>query len=172
MKKVSQLTTKKLAIAAIMIALEVVLSRFLSINLPSIKIGFAFIPIMLLGYLFGPIYSTAAAVVADLIGALLFPSGAFFPGFTFSAALVGLVYGLCLYKKCTVPRIIIAVVVRRVAVGQLLDTLWISMLYGTPYKELFITRLVQTAVMIVVEFIVAYLLIYKANLAEKLKLKS
>lgn len=171
MEKVNKVTTGKLAVTAIMIALEIVLSRFLSIQLYNIKIGFAFIPIMLVSYLFGPIYGLIAASISDVIGAVLFPFGAYFPGFTFSAALVGLVYGLFLYKKCTVPRIIAAVLIRRVVIGQLIDTLWISMLYGTPYKELFITRLAQTALMVVVEFVVAFVFLYKIRLGEKLKLK-
>ena len=171
MEKVNKVTTGKLAVTAIMIALEIVLSRFLSIQLYNIKIGFAFIPIMLVSYLFGPIYGLIAASISDVIGAVLFPFGAYFPGFTFSAALVGLVYGLFLYKKCTVPRIIAAVLIRKVVIGQLIDTLWISMLYGTPYKELFITRLAQTALMVVVEFVVAFVFLYKIRLGEKLKLK-
>lgn len=163
--------TKKIAVSAVMIALEIVLSRWLSIQLYNIKIGFSFIPVMLVSYLFGPVCGVVVASISDLIGALLFPIGAFFPGFTFSAALVGLVYGLFLYKKCSVPRIIAAVLIRRVLIGQFLDTLWISMLYGTPYKEMFITRLVQTAIMSVAEFIIAFIFLYKVKLGEKLKLK-
>ena len=34
-----------------------------------------------------------------LVGALLFPTGAFFPGFTLTAACTGLLYGLCLYRR-------------------------------------------------------------------------
>ncbi len=37
--------------------------------------------------------------LADLIGATLFPAGPFFAGFTLSAFLTGLIYGLILYKR-------------------------------------------------------------------------
>ena len=41
----------------------------------------------------------AVGAVSDLIGATLFPFGAFFPGFTVTAGLVGLIYGLFLHQK-------------------------------------------------------------------------
>ena len=87
MKKVNPRTIAQLAI---LVALEVVLSRFLSINLWSNKIGFAFVPIAVTAMLYGPVTTGVTAAVADLIGALLFPSGAFFPGFTLTAFLNGM----------------------------------------------------------------------------------
>lgn len=38
---------KKVILAALLLAMEIVLSRFLSIKTPILKISFAFIPIML-----------------------------------------------------------------------------------------------------------------------------
>ena len=54
---------------------------------------------MLSAIILGPKYSTVLAGLADLIGALLFPFGSFFIGYTISALLTGLVYGLFLYNK-------------------------------------------------------------------------
>ena len=50
-------------------------------------------------FLFGPLWALAVGAVSDLIGATLFPFGAFFPGFTVTAGLVGLIYGLFLHQK-------------------------------------------------------------------------
>ena len=68
---------KKIILIATFIALEVVLARFLSIRTPIITIGFSFLPIMLSGIILGPKYTTLIALISDLIGAILFPSGAF-----------------------------------------------------------------------------------------------
>ena len=55
--------TVKLATLALLIALQVVLSRFLSINLQFLKIGFSFVPLMFAGYLYGASGGVIVAVV-------------------------------------------------------------------------------------------------------------
>ena len=96
---------KKVIIAALMLAATIVLSRFLSVKTPIIVISFSYIPIMLCAILLGPWWTMLVAGLADLIGALLFPFGAYFVGYTISATLSGLIYGIFLrYKKETHQR--------------------------------------------------------------------
>lgn len=152
MKKVNPRTIAQLAI---LVALEVVLSRFLSINLWSNKIGFAFVPIAVTAMLYGPVTTGVTAAVADLIGALLFPSGAFFPGFTLTAFLNGMVFSLALHNKQTAPRILLAVVIRELGFSLFLNTLWLSIMYNSPYWPLLTTaRLWQCLIMVPVQFTV------------------
>lgn len=92
--------------------------------------------------------------VADLLGATLFPIGAYFPGFTLTCVLQGTVYGLLLNKKQTPIRILLAVGIVQLVLGLLLNTLWISILYGSSFGALLVTRVVQCLIMIPVEFIV------------------
>lgn len=73
---------KILVSVSALIALEVILSRFLSIATPVVKIGFGFVPIAVCAMLYGPIWAGAAGALADFLGATLFPIGAYFPGFT------------------------------------------------------------------------------------------
>ena len=82
-------STHRLAILAMMVAANVVLSRFLSISLWNLKIGFAFIPVVTAAILFGPI-------AGGIVGATLFPIAQYFPGFTITAFFVGAVYGIFL----------------------------------------------------------------------------
>ena len=152
MKKVNPRTIAQLAI---LVALEVVLSRFLSINLWSNKIGFAFVPIAVTAMLYGPVTTGVTAAVADLIGALLFPSGAFFPGFTLTAFLNGMVFSLAVHNKQTAPRILLAVVIRELGFSLFLNTLWLSIMYSSPYWPLLTTaRLWQCLIMVPVQFTV------------------
>ena len=73
----------------VLTALEIVLSRFLSISAWNIKIGFSFVPIAAAAMLFGPLPAAVAAALGDLLGAILFPIGPYFPGFTVTAFLTG-----------------------------------------------------------------------------------
>ena len=66
---------KFICFAAILVAIEIVLNRFLSINTPGLKIGFSFVPIVIAAILFGPVKAGVIYALADLIGAILFPIG-------------------------------------------------------------------------------------------------
>lgn len=144
--------TKMLVTAALLIAMQIILSRFLSINAWNLKIGFAFTAVFVAAYLYGPWFSAAVAVIADVVGATLFPSGAFFPGFTVTALLTGIVFGLFLYKKQTPVRIIAAVAIDQLVLGLLLNSYWLSILYGSPYIPLLATRAIQCLVMMPVMY--------------------
>ena len=66
---------------AALIALNVVITRFLSISTPIFRIGFSFLTIVCAATLFGPIEAAIVGGLGDLLGALLFPSGPFFPAY-------------------------------------------------------------------------------------------
>ncbi len=146
-------STKKLVTMGLLVALQIILSRFFSINAWNFKIGFSFLPIAVAGMLFGPVGGVAVATVADVVGALLFPSGQFFPGFTLTALLGGLVWGFFLYKKQSNGRILCAVLIEQLILSLLLNTLWISILYSSPFVPLMASRVVQCAVLGPVQFI-------------------
>lgn len=139
--------TKMLVTAALLIAMQIILSRFLSINAWNLKIGFAFTAIFVAAYLYGPWFAAVVATIADVVGACLFPSGAFFPGFTVTAILGGLLMGVFLYKKQTPVRILAAVAVDQLVLSLLLNSYWLSVLYGSPYIPLLATRSIQCLVM-------------------------
>lgn len=144
---------------SLLIALEVILSRFCSIATPIVKIGFGFAPIAICAMLYGPVWAGLAGALADLTGANLFPIGPFFPGFTISAALTGIVFGLFLYNgKESSARLGAAVIINCVCVSLLLSTYWLTIITGTPFIALLPTRIVQNIIMIPVQFIVLRLL--------------
>ena len=147
-------TTRTLTLTALLTALEIVLSRFLSISAWNTKIGFAFVPVVIAALLLGPVWAGIAAALADFLGAVLFPVGPYFPGFTFTALLTGLVFGLFLYRAQSPLRIVLCVAVNQLILSLLLNTLWISLLYGSPYGPLLITRLPQCALLAAVQIVV------------------
>lgn len=149
----SKFNTRTLAAIALLTALEIILSRFLSISMWNTKIGFSFLPVVVAAILYGPLAAGTVGALGDFIGAVLFPIGAYFPGFTLTAFLTGLVYGFFLYRKHGWPQIIAAVGINQLILSLLLNTLWISILYGSVYGPLLISRLPQTAILIVVQLI-------------------
>ena len=159
-------STKALTSMALLIALEIVLSRFLSFSAWNTKIGLAFVPVVIAAILLGPLSAGIVGAVSDFLGAVLFPIGTYFPGFTLTAFLMGLCYGLFLHRSQSFPRILGAVAVHQLILSLLLNTLWISLLYGSPYEPLLVTRLPQCAILAAVQLAVIPLI---ARLLPKLK---
>lgn len=150
MKQNSNVT--RLIILGLFIALEIILTRFLSIHTPIVRIGFGFLPIAMLGIMYGPLWAAAAYAIGDLIGIMLFPSGPFFPGFTLSAALTGLTYGIILYKKpITWKRVLIAAAIVCLGINLILDTLWLYILMDTAVIGMLPARVIKVSVMLVVQ---------------------
>ncbi len=152
-----KLNTRTLVYIALLVALEIVLTRFLSINTPLVRIGFQFLPIAIMGILFGPVPAAIGAVIADLIGATLFPSGPFFPGFTLNAALNGVIFGLFLHRKeIKLAHIIGAAVTITLVITLGLTPLWLSILFGKAFIPLMMSRIVQAAFMLPVMVLTIY----------------
>ena len=152
---------------SLLTALEIVLNRFLSINAWNIKIGFSFVPVVIGAMLYGPLGGAVVGALGDFIGALLFPIGPYFPGFTLTAFLMGAVFGLLLKKVRTVSRVLAAVGINQFIMSLFLNTLWISLLYGSPYVPLLATRLVQAVVLTVAQIVVILALVHVMPQLEK-----
>ena len=147
--------TKKLIVSAQLLALDVVLTRLLAVNTPVMKIGFGFAAVALCAMLFGPWWAALTAALGDLVGALLFPTGAFFPGFTLTAACTGLIFGLCLYRRSkNLLWPILAALLNTLLVSYLANTAMISYISGSPFVTLLKARAVQLAVMLPVQLVV------------------
>jgi ECF transporter S component (folate family) len=145
------ISVQKLVIMGVLVAMEVVLSRFLSFNTWNTKIGFGFIPIAAAAILMGPVEAAVCGGLADFLGATLFPIGAYFPGFTATAALTGLIFGLFFHKEQTPLRVVPAVLINQFILGLLVNSYWISVLYGSPFKELLATRITQSVILSIVQ---------------------
>ncbi len=153
MQKISKFTTQKLVMAAILVAMYVVVNRFLSISTWNVKVGFSFIPVVIGALLLGPIYGGIIGGLGDFIGAMLFPFGPFFPGYTATAFLMGWWYGKILEKDHGKVRIILAVIPAEIVCSLILNTLWTSIVFGSSYIGLFSTRMLQFAIMSILKIL-------------------
>lgn len=139
---------------AILIAMDVLLMNYLGIHTQFFKIGFSFVPIALCGMLYGAKWGTACAGIGDLLNCFLGPFG-WYPPLTLSACLNGFLYGLFLKGRSnSLPAIITVVALFQFGVSLGLNTWFLSMLYTTPYLELFAARIPQTLIMLPVQIIV------------------
>lgn len=163
-----------LACVAMLSAMQVVLSRFLSIQTAVAKVGFGFVPVMFAGALYGAGGGALVGALSDVVGALLFPSGSYFPGYTLTAALSGAIYGWMLHNRHGVARILLAYLLTTLSVTLGLNTFWIALGRGYLYVEaagrdfsnvwiqfaaLLPTRLTQAGIMLAVQTVVTYLLL-------------
>lgn len=157
----SKTSIRTLTTCAMLVAIEVILSRFLSIPTPIDKIGFDFAPMALAGMLFGPLWGCLVGVAADFIGAQLFPTGAYFFGFTLTAGLSGLTYGLLLHRRgggfyegrALRWRTVLAVAIVIMGLQTVLNTYWLSILYSKGYLYYLVSRMPSHLMMLVVQYI-------------------
>ncbi len=165
---------KKIIFVSMMLACNIVLSRFFSIKTPFLVVSFSFVPLLLTAYILGYKSAIFVGLFGDLIGALLFPMGAYFPGFTVSGALMGLVYGTVLYNKKPykgkglIIRLIISSVISCLLISGALNTFWLYIISKKAFLVLLPTRLIKELIMIPVQVITMYFLLQNINI-KKLK---
>ena len=178
----TKLTLRTVCHLAILLALEVVLNRFLSIQTPFLKIGLSFVPVVMAGMLYGPVGGAIVSGLGDMTGALLFPFGPYHPGFSVCGALMGATYGWFMYldsprfnnreRLRLWPNVIVPVVFNCLVVGLLLNTLWVSQLYGSrTYLGWFVYRVPDEIGMSVVKIVISPLLAPLARRLYKLGVK-
>lgn len=144
---------------AALVALDVVFTRLLAVNAAVFKLGVGFAAVGVCAMLYGPACAALCAALGDLIGALLFPTGAYFPGFTLTAALSGFIFGLFLYKdRPSFGRCFLAALLDGLTVTLLLNTAMISLVFGPKFLPLLYTRLAQFGAMLIIETAVFFAL--------------
>ena len=156
---------KKIILSAMLLALLIVLSRFFSIETQFLVLSFGFIPIIMSAIWLGPKYSTMISALGDLIGALLFPFGAYFPGFTISSAISGCIYGVFLYNKEQVNdnkkfllKLIISSILVLGLVNIFITSFWLHILYGKAYYVIICTRILSQIIMLPIQVMIIYML--------------
>lgn len=130
-------------------AIAIVLGFFKIPLTQLVELRFGSLPVAAAGYLFGPVCAGAVGFVSDIGGYLVKPTGPFFPGFTLSSVLSGVIFGCVLYgKEPTLKRILLAQILYTIICGILLNSLWLSILYGRGFIAALTARLVKELVMI------------------------
>ena len=155
MKKISSKTMLfKIIMTSILVALNIILERFLAYSVWNNTVSFGFITVAFAACYLGIPEAMLVAGLGDFIGALIKPFGPYFVGFTATNVVLGLILGVFLYKKATVLKISAAVVTSKIVCSLILNTIWVSILYRgglDAFWAVFVTRVPFSAVMTVVE---------------------
>ncbi|MCQ2483911.1 MAG: folate family ECF transporter S component [Clostridia bacterium] len=169
-KENSRNLTKKIAVLALLTALGVVLGRFVPlVNILTSKYEFSFVAIMVAAYLMGPVGGAVVGGLVDIIGALIVPTGAYFPGFTVTAVITGAVWGFLFCKKCSIPRILIGVISTQTVCSLLINTWFIAALFSPKgFTALLAARAVQAAIMAVLQIVFAIIFFNRLNFKKRL----
>jgi ECF transporter S component (folate family) len=156
---------KKVVLAGLLLAILIVFERFISVETQILRLSFAYVPVILIGTLLGPVWGALIGVAGDLLGMLLMPKASFFAGFTLNALLTGLVYGLFLYKapskgpmssKSYLVRLVISILIVHTFIHLGLTTLWLSIMYKRAFMVLLAGRLVANLIEIPIEIASMY----------------
>ena len=140
--------------AGLLSAIPIVLGFFQIPLTQIIEIRFMVLPVAAAGWLFGPVVGGLVGIVADVGGYLIKPTGPFFPGFTITSMLSGVIFGCVLYRRRpTLLRIFTAQVIYTLVCGLLLTSIWLSMLYGNGFIPVLTARILKELVLIPVNTI-------------------
>lgn len=142
-------------------ALSIVIGYFFTfMPAPSVKISFTFLPNVFVYYLFGPVVGAIFGGTMDLLNFIVLPMGTFSPGITLNSILVGVLYGVFLYKKpLSLKRIVVVNVINMLTLDLIFKTFWLSILIPAPFMALLPGRALKAICMLPIESILLYYMI-------------
>lgn len=155
----ASITTQMLTRMALLIALNIILSRFLSVRVPlggaeGLRIGFGSLPVIFAGVFMGPVAGGIVGAVGDLIGYFINPIGAYMPHFTLTAALRGIIPGLIILlmtrgrKEMGIFPLFLAVSIALITVEIFMIPYFIETLFGVFRAVLVPPRIIQVIITI------------------------
>lgn len=162
---------KKLIALSLLIALSVVFERLLGYNDKIINVSFGYLPIALVGLLFGPIAGLIAGALGDFLGALIFPIGPINPLFVVMGGLQGLCYGIFLHHpQMKRSRVLLCQLIITLVLHIVLNTLILVPIIGKSFLALVPLRAFKNALFFPIEIFTLFKLYdYRATFERHLR---
>ena len=153
---------RALSLAAVLAALNLAINQFTIPVSGYLEISFDFLVSVATGFLCGPWVAALSGVATDLLGYVLRPNGPYCPGFTLSAMLAGILYGLWYYQRpVRLWRVVSCKLMATVLFNFLLTPLWLHVMYGQAFVVLSSLRIVKNIIKFPVD-VVLLMLVLKA----------
>lgn len=153
------LNTRNLVRFAMLIVIQVLLTQFVAITLPTLRLAFTFLAMVWVGYFYGWKVGALIALAADLIGMMIYPKGPFLIGFTLSAVMSGLIYGLLHNKEKNIGWwVLIVTLLDNIIVNLFMNTAWLVVYMGNSMSVIFWPRLIKTLISIPIMYFLTLLL--------------
>lgn len=147
-----------LVITALLIAIGIILGQFSVQITETMKIGVSFVATQMTATLFGPVVGGIMGGVADILKFIIKPTGPFLIGYTISAIIGPVIYGIMLYKKpITLWRILLSKTVVAILVNLLLGTYWSYLYFGAAFWASIPAKLIQQVIQVPIQSIIFYM---------------
>ena len=133
MKKID---VRIMTISGFLIALNIILSRFITI--PGI-INFGGFPIIFAGIVFGPVVGGIVGAIGDIVSFIVRPTGTFMPHFVLTSALTGIIPGLVVkalqnnLRNSKLWKVFIAILIGQVITTVLMVPYFRQILFAQPF---------------------------------------
>ena len=161
--------------ASLLVAMSIVFGKYLAVNVgEAMRFSFENLPIILTGMMFGPIVGLVAGVVSDLIGCLLV-GYAINPLVTIGAATIGFLSGLVylLMNKTKAPyciKIALPIFCAHLFGSVIIKTIGLSQWYQMPFEIFLLWRVLNYAIIGILEFILLYFVMKNKSVKAQLNL--
>lgn len=148
-----------LAVSAFLAALSIVCGKYLALPVGNVlRFSFENLPILLAGMMFGPITGVLVGIVADVLGCVMV-AYTINPLVTLGAACIGLLGGILFRLTKKLPLLwqtCITVILTHLVASVIVKTFGLAAYYDMPFHILLLWRLLNYAVVGVVEWLLLY----------------
>lgn len=148
-----------LAVSAFLAALSIVCGKYLALPVGNVlRFSFENLPILLAGMIFGPITGALVGIVADVLGCVMV-AYTINPLVTLGAACIGLLGGILFRLTKKLPLLwqtCITVILTHLVASVIVKTFGLAAYYDMPFHILLLWRLLNYAVVGVVEWLLLY----------------
>lgn len=147
-----------LTIAALFVGLRIVVSSFFIPLGDNLRIYFSFFVPAIGSLIYGPFIGMLSGFASDILGYFIHPTGGFFPGYTVTSILSGLVYALFFYRaKITVFRVFLCKLCINLFINVGLGSLWSAILYGKGYYYYMAKSIIKNTLLLPLEVLMLIL---------------
>lgn len=148
-----------LAVSAFLAALSIVCGKYLALPVGNVlRFSFENLPILLAGMMFGPITGALVGIVADVLGCVMV-AYTINPLVTLGAACIGLLGGVLFRLTKRLPLLwqtCLTVILTHLVASVVVKTFGLAAYYDMPFHILLLWRLLNYAVVGVVEWLLLY----------------
>lgn len=156
-EEIMKLTVHNICCMAMLVALNIILTRVFSIRISfegieGIRIGFGTLPVILAGVLLGARQGFITGVIGDLIGFQLNPSGFYLPTFTLVAGLHGVLVPAMMSwfsdRILTLKKLVLVIGINNIITSLLLTPFLLQLHFGIPVIVTMPGRVIAQAILI------------------------
>lgn len=152
--------SKTLAIAALMIALNIVLGYYTLRISSYLRIGFGFFTQPIIALIFGPLVACMTGMIQDVLSYLLNPVGGYIPMYTLCVGISGMIYGLVLYrKKVTFARVFWVKTAVLVFSNIILNSIALAPTVANGFVGILPARIIKNLLLLPIQTVVVYLIL-------------